>query len=149
MLDMIGPCGRRAAAWKVRPFHANISRSAIRTGLGRRNIGSRELWRRVADRMVLPLSAIGRSHLGNTGEYWPDRECEVMFIGDSSEYLRNGYRNIDARTLWHYSATVVAPALVSTVEGVGSAYLTDFRDSDGAYLDSSKTYRLRVSANAP
>jgi hypothetical protein len=80
--------------------------------------------------------------------YWPDRHWEKMFIRNT-EFLRNGYRDIDARTLWHYQAIVVSPNLLSTTPGQGTAYLTCFKDEDGIYLDGAKNYRLRVPANMP
>ena len=80
--------------------------------------------------------------------YWPDRHWEKMFIRNT-EFLRNGYRDIDARTLWHYQAIVVSPNLISTTPGVGTAYLTCFRDENGIYLDGAKSYRLRVPAKMP
>ena len=55
--------------------------------------------------------------------YWPERHWEKMFL-HNTEFTRNGYRDIDARTLWHYQAIVVSPNLVSTTPGVGTAYLT-------------------------
>ena len=82
-------------------------------------------------------------------KYWSGRQWEVMFLGGSSEFLRDGYRNIDARTLWHYQAIVVAPALASTEPGVGSSYLTNCRDQSGAYLDGGRMYSLRIPANVP
>ena len=80
--------------------------------------------------------------------YWPGRHWEKMFAGNT-EFLRNGTRDIDARTLWHYQAIVVSPNLISTTPGQGTAYLTCFRDENGIYLDGAKNYRLRVSANMP
>jgi hypothetical protein len=80
--------------------------------------------------------------------YWPDRHWEKMFVRNT-EFLDNGHNDIDARTLWHYQAIVVSPNLLSTTPGVGTAYLTAFRDKNGAYLLGDKTYRLRVPANPP
>jgi hypothetical protein len=80
--------------------------------------------------------------------YWPDRHWEKMFVRNT-EFLRNGYNDIDARTLWHYQAIVVSPNLISTTPGAGTAYLTSFRDKSGAYLDGARNYRLRVPANPP
>jgi hypothetical protein len=81
--------------------------------------------------------------------YWPDRQWEKMFVRNT-EFTRDGGANdIDARTLWHYQAIVVSPNLLSTTPGVGTAYLTSFRDADAGFLDGSKSYRLRVPANAP
>ena len=83
-----------------------------------------------------------------TINYWPDRHWEKMFAGNT-EFTRDGHRDIDARTLWHYQAIVVSPALLSTTPGAGTAYLTAFRDSKDGYLDGGKNYRLRVPANPP
>ncbi len=80
--------------------------------------------------------------------YWPDRQWEKMFVRNT-EFLRNGYNDIDARTLWHYQAIVVSPNLISTTPGAGTAYLTCFRDQSGVYLDGARNYRLRVPANPP
>ena len=80
--------------------------------------------------------------------YWPDRHWEKMFVRNT-EFLYNGHNDIDARTLWHYQAIVVSPNLLSTTPGVGTAYLTAFRDKDGAYLLGDRNYRLRVPANPP
>jgi hypothetical protein len=71
-----------------------------------------------------------------------------MFAGNT-EFTRDGTRDIDARTLWHYQAIVVSPNLISTTPGQGTAYLTAFRDEKGSYLDGAKSYRLRVPANIP
>ena len=81
-------------------------------------------------------------------KYWPERHWEKMFVRNT-EFLRNDYSDIDARTLWHYQAICVSPNLLSTTPGVGTAYLTSFRDKKGAYLLGDKSYRLRVPANPP
>ena len=80
--------------------------------------------------------------------YWPNRHWEKMFIRNT-EFTNNGHNDIDARTLWHYQAICVSPNLLSTTPGVGTAYLTAFRDKEGAYLLGDKNYRLRVPANPP
>ncbi|MGB5525477.1 MAG: DUF1254 domain-containing protein [Gemmatimonadota bacterium] len=81
-------------------------------------------------------------------KYWPSRHWEKMFLYNTT-FERDGINDIDARTLWHYQAIVVSPNLISTTPGVGTAYLTTFRDNEGRYLDGSKTYRLRVAPNPP
>lgn len=81
-------------------------------------------------------------------DYWPNRHWEKMFIRNT-EFLVNGHEDIDARTLWHYQAIVVSPNLLATTPGVGTAYLTSFRDKTGAYLLGNNRYRLRVPANPP
>jgi hypothetical protein len=80
--------------------------------------------------------------------YWPNRHWEKMFVRNT-EFERNGFNDIDARTLWHYQAIVVAPNLIATKPGVGTAYLTAFRDERGEYLLGDQTYKLQVPANVP
>jgi len=81
---------------------------------------------------------------------YPDRQWETPFVGGSSVFEKNGYRNIDARTLFHFTAVVVTPAMAAKMpEGVGSQYAASFRDVDDNYLDGSKTYKLRVPPNVP
>ncbi|MGB5479449.1 MAG: DUF1254 domain-containing protein [Eudoraea sp.] len=81
-------------------------------------------------------------------EYWEGRHWEKMFLYNTT-FERDGVADVDARTLWHYPAIVVSPALIATTPGAGTAYLTSFRDKDGAYLDGGKNYKLTVSANPP
>ena len=81
-------------------------------------------------------------------KYWPDRHWEKMFLYNTT-FERDGVTDIDARTLWHYQAIVVSPNLISTAPGVGTAYLTTFRDAKGKFLDGGKNYKLRVGANPP
>ncbi len=81
-------------------------------------------------------------------DYWPNRHWEKMFVRNT-EFMINGHVDVDARTLWHYQAIVVSPNLLSTTPGVGTAYLTSFRDTKGEYLLGDSHYRLRVPANTP
>jgi hypothetical protein len=71
--------------------------------------------------------------------------------GDYRWFVENGEgaRNLDARTLFFYSATVNTPAMALEMIGAGSQYAFNATDSDGAYLDGSRTYRLRVPADVP
>jgi hypothetical protein len=71
------------------------------------------------------------------------------FVGGSHEFLRNGARLLDARTEFHYLATVVTPAMAHAQVGAGSAYAYTVHDSQGQVLDGAKTYRLHVDANPP
>ena len=80
--------------------------------------------------------------------YWPDRHWEKMFIRNT-EFTVNGIADIDAQTLWLYQAICVSPSLLSTTPGVGTSYLTAFRDKNGDYLLGDKQYRLRAPANPP
>ena len=44
-----------------------------------------------------------------------DLSWETPFIGGSSEFTKNGYRNLDARTLFHYNAIVITPAMAAPI----------------------------------
>lgn len=71
------------------------------------------------------------------------------FVGGSHEFLRDGARLLDARTQFHYLATVITPAMAHAQVGAGSAYAYTVQDSNGDLLDGSRTYRLHVDANPP
>ncbi len=71
------------------------------------------------------------------------------FVGGSYEFLRDGARLLDARTQFHYFATVITPAMAHAQVGAGSAYAYTARDSNGAILDGGRTYSLRLPPNPP
>jgi len=71
------------------------------------------------------------------------------FVGGSHEFLRDGARLLDARTQFHYLATVVTPAMAHAQVGAGSAYAYTVHDSNGDLLDGSCTYRLHVDPDPP
>ena len=71
------------------------------------------------------------------------------FVGGSHEFLRNGARLLDARTQFHYLATVITPAMAHAQVGAGSAYAYTVQDSNGDLLDGARTYRLHVDPNPP
>ncbi len=74
---------------------------------------------------------------------------KVGFVGGSHEFLRNGARLLDARTQFHYLATVVTPAMAHAQVGAGSAYAYTLHDSRGDLLDGARTYRLHVDPQVP
>jgi hypothetical protein len=80
--------------------------------------------------------------------YWPNRHWEKMFIRNT-EFIVNGISDIDARTLWHYPAIVVAPHLNAVKPAAGNTYLTCFRDKDGEFLFGDRNYKLQVPAEVP
>ncbi|MFE6996549.1 DUF1254 domain-containing protein [Microbacterium sp. NPDC057659] len=72
-----------------------------------------------------------------------------VFVGGSYEFLRDGARLLDARTQFHYIATVITPAMAHAQVGAGSAYAYTVHDADGEVLDGGRTYRLHVDPNPP
>ena len=79
---------------------------------------------------------------------YPDRHWERVFIG-GYKFERDGARLLDARTLWHYGAIVVTPAMEAKMVGVGSQYLGTYKDASGAYLSGGQDYHLRLPAGIP
>jgi hypothetical protein len=71
------------------------------------------------------------------------------FVGGSYEFLRNGARLLDARTQFHYLATVITPAMAHAQVGAGSAYAYTVQDANGDILDGGRSYRLHVDPNPP
>ena len=74
------------------------------------------------------------------------------FIGGDYQWLIDGGkggRNLDARTLFFYIATVNTPAMVAKMVGQGSQYAASATDIDSNYLDGGKTYRLNIPKDVP
>lgn len=71
------------------------------------------------------------------------------FVGGSYEFIREQARLLDARTQFHYFATVITPAMARAQVGAGSAYAYTAEDSQGRLLDGAKTYRLVLPPNPP
>lgn len=85
--------------------------------------------------------------------YYYDDSCwQTAFIGgDYQWFVENGEgaRNMDARTLFFYGATVNTPAMALKMVGVGSQYAYCTVDKESDYLDGSKSYRLNIPADVP
>ena len=109
--------------------------------------------RRILDDAARIGAAMSRAILYKTRDpeayRWEGRSWKNPFIGGSYEFLGDGARNLDARTLFHYAATVITPAMAHAQVGAGSAYIYTAEDADGALLDGAATYSLRVPANPP
>jgi len=82
-------------------------------------------------------------------KFYPDRQWNNGFIGNSYQFLNDGERMLDARTMFHYAATGITPAMADAKPGTGSAYAFAVRDSSGTYLDGGKTYKITLPAPIP
>ena len=84
--------------------------------------------------------------------YYPgERQWYTPFSGGSSEF-RNKSRNelvLEDRTMFHYYATAITPAMAMPLVGKGSAYAIGAHDKDGSYLDGSKTYMVTLPKDVP
>ncbi|AMM84529.1 DUF1254 domain-containing protein [Martelella sp. AD-3] len=82
--------------------------------------------------------------------YYPDSAWFTGFVGGSYEFLLEpGVRFLDARTLFHYYATGITPAMAIKRVGVGSQYAAATMDGDKKPFDGGSTYRLRLPPNIP
>jgi hypothetical protein len=81
--------------------------------------------------------------------FYPDSSWKMAWIGGSSEFLAEGARLLDGRTLFFYLATGISPAMVASPPGVGSRYAWTAEDAEGAWLDGSRRYRLRLPPDIP
>ncbi len=83
---------------------------------------------------------------------FPDRAWKTGFIGGDHRWLIDGGaggRNLDARTLFFYLATVNTPAMALEMPGIGSQYAITDHDARGEYLDGGQRYELTLPANVP
>jgi hypothetical protein len=82
--------------------------------------------------------------------FHPGSAWITTFVGGSYEFLAQpGVRSLDARTLFHYYATGITPAMALKMVGIGSQYAAAFIDSEGKPLDGSKTYKIHLPPNIP
>jgi hypothetical protein len=61
----------------------------------------------------------------------------------------DGARKLDSRTNFFYMATGTTPAMCMRLTGIGSQYIYAMRDSDGAFFDGGRNYRLTLPADIP
>ena len=83
---------------------------------------------------------------------YPGSAWKTGFIGKDYRWLIDdgvGGRNLDARTLFFYVATVNTPAMALQIPGVGSQYAYTEHDSTGEYLDGAKAYQLTIPPDVP
>ncbi|MCA0891828.1 DUF1254 domain-containing protein [Microbulbifer agarilyticus] len=84
---------------------------------------------------------------------YDDRQWYSAFVGGNYQWLRGekgeGGRNLDARTVFFYQATVNTPAMVLKIPGAGSQYAVGYRDSKGNFLDGGRYYKLTIPKNVP
>ncbi|MCK5835107.1 MAG: DUF1254 domain-containing protein [Lentisphaeria bacterium] len=96
--------------------------------------------------------AIGLSPRDKNAYLYEGKQWYTGFVGKDYRWLdgdSHAGRNLDARTLFFYTATVNTPAMALEIPGVGSNYAFGTRDSGGKILYGDKNYKLRMNANVP
>jgi hypothetical protein len=81
--------------------------------------------------------------------FYSDRKWYSPFAGGSHEFINNGARVLDDRTMFHYYATGITPAMAKPKVGTGSAYELTAQDSEGNYLDGGKNYKITLPGPVP
>lgn len=71
------------------------------------------------------------------------------FVGGSPEFMRDGARLLDPRTMFFFMATGITPAMNISKAGAGSQYAATYVDAQGALLDGAKSYRLHLPSGIP
>ena len=95
---------------------------------------------------------IGLSPRDKNAYLYEGKQWYTGFVGKDYRWLDgdgNQGRNMDARTLFFYTATVNTPAMALEIEGVGSNYAFGTRDSKGEILYGDKNYKLHMNADVP
>lgn len=81
---------------------------------------------------------------------WPDRKWEwVGLVPDSAQFEIPAGVDLEARDRWFAQAIVTSPAMFRRSAGAGSLYWLNARDSTGAFLDGTKSYKLTVPQPVP
>ncbi len=81
---------------------------------------------------------------------WSDRKWEwVGLVADVDGFQTPNGLDTDARDRWFIQATLTSPAMFRRSAGAGSLYWLGARDTSGAFLDGSNTYKLTVPLPVP
>ncbi|MFI6833602.1 DUF1254 domain-containing protein [Kribbella sp. NPDC050241] len=80
---------------------------------------------------------------------YADGSWKTAFVGGSHEFLADGARLLDCRTMVHYVGTGITPAMTHAAVGVGSQYAYTAEDATGAPLDGARAYTLTLPAGIP
>ncbi len=81
---------------------------------------------------------------------YPNRKWESPYVTNNSTFYQNDYINLEARTVFHFTADGITPAMAAQMpEGLGSRYQTTYKDKDDKFLDGNKTYKLHMPPNVP
>jgi hypothetical protein len=96
--------------------------------------------------------AISFSPRDKSAYLYSGKQWITGFIGKDYRWLDgDGHRgrNLDARTMFFYLATVNTPAMALEISGVGSNYAFSAKDSKGNILYGEKNYKLHIEPNVP
>ena len=81
--------------------------------------------------------------------FYPDRQWYTTFSGGHYDFINNGEMVLDDRSMFHYVATGITPAMAVPKVGTGGAYEGTACDSQGRYLDGGKIYTVTLPGPVP
>jgi len=109
--------------------------------------------KKILTESVAVANAIARSNLfasrNPQTRIYTDRQWFTVFVGGSYQFLDGAERLLDARMRFFFYATGITPAMSESRPGSGSAYAITVRDSTGAYLEGSSTYKVTLPGPIP
>ena len=86
-------------------------------------------------------------------EWWPDRQWVQIASCKNPLFETETYDEVTDRAQWYQLVAngkyIYEAANREPVYGVGSAYLSSYKDNEGAFLNGSHSYRLKIPANIP
>jgi hypothetical protein len=97
--------------------------------------------------MILAMRQLGRPD--ERDRYYTDRQYLNTWAAGTSEWLQDGYLDVNQRASYFQIAFSSASAMVMRTLGAGSKYPFATRDADGEFLNGSNTYRLHLPPNPP
>ena len=81
---------------------------------------------------------------------YKDRTWESPYVTNNSTFYRNDYINLEARTVFHFTADGITPAMAAQMpDGLGPRYQTTYKDKDGNFVDGNKTYKVNMPPKVP
>ena len=89
------------------------------------------------------------AHRDETAKIYPDRKYESIFIGGNHKFINDGAILMDAKSLFYYTAIAVTPAMAVKMIGVGSQYLSTYRDAENNFLMGDNNYKMHLPAGIP
>ena len=100
-----------------------------------------------APKMIMATRQLGRPDGRN--RYYKDRQYENTWAGATSEWLQDGYLDVNQRAAYFQIAYSSAPAMVMRTLDAGSKYPFTARDAQGEFLNGSNTYKLHLPPDPP
>jgi hypothetical protein len=79
--------------------------------------------------------------------YRPGTKWAYVIMFDPSE--KKNYSELDERADYFHEAVTSSKGMVSTIPGIGQAYLGAYKDKNDQWFDGGKTYKLTVPPNPP